>query len=702
MKNRFKKIGSLLAACAVLTSSFTISAFAGSEESAIDSTREYLLREDFSDFKNGVNGSANNRLDQWRIEGGTDWNGNLSDDYLSVVDKDTMKGALKLGGEGFATNGIIRGGRDWTSDKYIHPGETAVIEFDIYADASSKFIFGIHSDKNNWYAEEPAGQSAFMFLKPNDEEVYFFTDQGRNDNTTCTISGVTVKRGEVNHVRAEYALNSDISLKTNDTLTMTVTNSAGTFTGSAKPGYRYSDNNFTVTGIRGINFFKDGADGNVYLDNIEVYKDNVLLEDDFTTLKNGGNGSDNNRLDQWRIEGGTGWNDNLSETFLSITDKGSMKSALRMGGTGFATDGIIRGGRRFGENITAGQSYAVEFDIYADTGAEFSIGQHSVEENSNSEDNACHSYFFHLKPKDKSNDETLWYHSDQSSNVNPTLSIPNVVFKRNEVNHVKIEYTFNEDVSYLTKDAMTITVDNSAGKTSGTVNVNYRFTYNGYTIKPLTGTQGITFFKWKSNPETEIYLDNLKVYRTNVTYTAPTAESKAADSVTVNFGKAVNSVADGKVYIFSNGAKVEATGALSDDKTSYTLSGASLTAGKEYQVVVANGLTAADGSLVKASKLTFAPANGTTTVTKDQTTIDPTADLNVSITAATDKVGKGVIVCVASYEDGGKLAGVKMQKATLTAATKTVKFDKNTIAAADSYKIFVWDAVSGEPICNNL
>lgn len=127
-----------------------------------------------------------------------------------------------------------------------------------------------------------------------------------------------------------------------------------------------------------------------------------------------------------------------------------------------------------------------------------------------------------------------------------------------------------------------------------------------------------------------------------------------------------------------------------------------MTAGKEYKAVIPAGITAEDGTKVKASKLTFVPVNSTTTVAKDQETIDVTADLTVSVTAATDKVGKGATVVVAGYNTLGKLVGAQLKKDTLTATTKTFKFNKNTITAADSYKIFVWDTATFEPLCNNL
>ena len=237
-KQTFKKIGSVFAACAVLASSLSVTAFA--QDTATSSGIDYLINETFDDLKNGGNGGDNDRISKWRIEGGTGgWNGDLGSAEMSVEasvtdNTNTMTNALKLAN----TANIIRGGRGWTEDKYIQPGETLTVEYEIMATETAQFIFNITSEKRGAGIEDSAGDSTIFFIKPDNENIYYYNQTQRDDNSAIAFKNVKFKHNEINKVKAEYKINDQATVGTTDTLTLTVTNSAGTKSETVYPNYR--------------------------------------------------------------------------------------------------------------------------------------------------------------------------------------------------------------------------------------------------------------------------------------------------------------------------------------------------------------------------------------------------------------------------------------------------------------------------------
>ncbi|MDD6484195.1 MAG: hypothetical protein PUF72_06430 [Clostridiales bacterium] len=211
-----------------------------------------LIKDNFDSLNNGDNWNSN-RVDLWRIEGGTDWNGDLSDTELSIEAAVTGKeNVLKLANT--ATDSIIRGGRGWSWDsaEFIQPGETVSFEFDIYAENNSKFMFGIVGGNRNEKCEEYAGNSALFFVK-NDSttDVYCASSQLRDDNGAAKYDGVYFARNAFNHVKIDYTLNEDVSTGTKDIVSITVENdlygtTAGTFNMSSRYDYGKGDSNYPM------------------------------------------------------------------------------------------------------------------------------------------------------------------------------------------------------------------------------------------------------------------------------------------------------------------------------------------------------------------------------------------------------------------------------------------------------------------------
>lgn len=694
--------------------------------------------DDFSDYGYSMDTSENNRKDSWWIESG----GNDDvDDYIrvkSVTDTygNTMEDALAILPTADAAtlkSKNIRGGRGWNST--VGAGETLTVEFDIYAEDDTAFTIGaVSSDED--CVEEHIRSYLFHIDARDTSKVYYHSDQSTNSAPKKEFSGVTFKRNEVNNVKAEYTFNSDVSDGTKDTMKLTVTNSAGTTSATVNPGYRYTAYNDPstapepLTAIKGISFFKWDSGSNVYIDNVRVSSDVVndetyyYIDDDFSVLSNGSNGSDNNRVDQWRIEGGNsdsknGWNTDLSGDYLSLADIGSMTSAIKLTNP---ENGIIRGGRGWNGSVGAGETLTVEFDIYAEKTTNFAIGAVS-EQNSYQAEELMQAYFFCLKPKSGiglfSSESDFYYHKDQSTTSNPTQTYSGIKFMCGEVNHIKIDYTLNEDVSQNNGDTMTLTVTNSkhTGSASATVNPKYRYTAFTQSNPPktLTGIRGISFYKW--DDDSTMYLDNIKVYKSNVSYpsaTVDTADKYDGDSeIKINFSNKMSlfGLRDGdseRITVTCGSENVPVTGSLDASGKVYTLTATNgLKGGCEYTVTIPASVTdnaalpierAVETKFaVKATAAALSAIQDGKTVNLSE--INPDKKVTVAATVPAEMAGQRVSVCIAGYDESGKLVDVKMKN--LRATEKSMNYETK-IAPAQNYKAFLWKAGDLSPIYTDV
>ena len=253
---------------------------------------DYYLNEDFSDFEYVPTNSSNNRKDHWGIESGNNEN---NADYISVetiTDSlgNTMENALRLApteNSSFSSK-AIRGGRRW--DSIVGADETVIIEYDIYAEESVDMCVGLLSPKaltesfNKKYypqnAEDNAGNRILArILAKNDSYSDTSLYYGQTQNPWCPenkyMNGIEFKRNEVNHVRVEYTLGSDLTVNAGDKMVVYVSNSAGeNQRANVTTYYREENENghgAGLCGVSGITFYKWDSKGNAYIDNIKVY-----------------------------------------------------------------------------------------------------------------------------------------------------------------------------------------------------------------------------------------------------------------------------------------------------------------------------------------------------------------------------------------------------------------------------------------------
>lgn len=726
MKKKIRRISSLLAAGAILTSAFSVTSFAatGSEASA-DSSIVTLLEEDFSNFQQGDNWC--DRTQMWRVE---QWNndafGTDANSWASIADtvgSGAMTKALKLSN---GTTDGIRGGRSWTSDKYVMPGETLTFEVDIYADATKsnpRLGFGLVSEYGA-AAPDDYGWSNNLFVVW-DGYIYLTSTQKKISYDFIQASKIEFKNGEVNHIRVDYKINDDMS-NIADTETITVTNSNGTKQYTGNVNRRVSTEDTKLTSAAGISYFKRGDNSDVYIDNIKVYQEKTyqngnytLIKDNFNSLNNGSNWGDNNRVDSWRIEGGkNGWNGDLGTDELSIVgDFGGKTNVLKLANTTVDSNSapMVRGGRGWSsesaEFIQPGETVSIEFDIYAENNSKFMLGIVGGNRSSSCEEDAGNGALFYVK-----NDGTNGVYCARSqfrddSNVE---QYSGVNFARNEFNHVKIDYTLNTDVSMGTNDTVSITVENSTyGTQTATYNPRLRYDYADKTDdKPITSIRGISFFK--AEAASTVYLDNVEVYRSGVTLPATTVDTSKAytdgnSSVSVTFSEPMNEASLANVMVIADAKKAASvmplttTKSLSADKKTYTLTG-NFVEGTTYQLVIPASVKTENGI-----KLTEGEIHNFTATTRP-TTVALTNEYNngnivkVNIAASSADVNKTVYAIIAKYAADGSLDKVEISNSTtLTADTTPVTFNlggnTDDSALRTGWKAFVWTTDKYTPLC---
>lgn len=240
----------------------------------------------------------------------------------------------------------------------------------------------------------------------------------------------------------------------------------------------------------------------------------TLLYDDFASYEYvPTQGATNDGLSNWRIESGN--NEDLNKDSenphviaedLVVNGVKKMDKALHIKGitSGFSSN-VIRGGRLFTDDtiVGAGETVLVEFDVYAfdDTSMEVGLANHTR----GSVEDGLGNNLFALR----AGNDNIFTGSSQSSwvDVNDGNAKTGLTIKKNEVNHVKVEYSFNKDASKF--DTMTITVkDSDDNITSVTKQRNCRNAAMGnsmYAAKGIAISQAVA--------GGDIWIDNLEAYK---------------------------------------------------------------------------------------------------------------------------------------------------------------------------------------------
>lgn len=230
----------------------------------------------------------------------------------------------------------------------------------------------------------------------------------------------------------------------------------------------------------------------------------------------------NNGIDHWRIEGmnnHTGFDQYVKKADLIATDGETvlLDDALtftNLYGEEYASIRIL-GAKVWNDHVGAGDTLVTEFDIYAGTNAQFLVGLVPESKDITEYENTVQSGIFKILEKSENNE----VYSGTNQDHGQVTQYIGAIFKRNEVNHVKVEYTMNDDVSENTKDTVKITITNADGtKTTSTNTTSQRANArNGY--EPyLYGIKGISFLKYpvaneENKANSDVYLDNVKVYK---------------------------------------------------------------------------------------------------------------------------------------------------------------------------------------------
>lgn len=702
---------------------------------------KFDFTDDFSDFSYDMHLGTNNRIDNWWIEQSqsaldvskyirvsdvTDKNGKTLTDALTICP------ATDLGNDSVPSSKKIRGGRKRGCKAVA--GDTVTIEFDIYADKGASFGMALRTEDE--YNVEDNFSSVFFAIRPDSDtsvaETSRFSSSGvyhsHNQNPGIypqngnIYSGITFVPDEVNHVKAEYTL-TDSAEDTKDNITLTVSNSAGenqTVTKQLK--FRQSNGGATkLNDIIGVSFQKETADGYVYIDNFSMsstVSEYYLIKDDFSAgaglwLKQGMNGISE---DKW-----------LEVADLKDKDGNVLLSDALHIGEYINNDEVSWGrvARTWANPIEPGESFTIEFDVYADDNTRLSLGLVPHDRTDTMQPYCYVMHFWSEKALDGADKNKLYYGKNQKGdNVSKSSAYSGITFVRNEVNHIKIDFDWNSSIADKTKDTVTLTVSNSAGENqTATQEVSFRDTkatslipykteqIDGY----LSGVKGINFYKARdsaSKTSGNAWIDNMKVYRKNVTVPKAviSAENiKAGDNtVTVSFTKAMTEAGVSAVAVSENGSAMDITKTLNSDGTLLTLTAPNgFKAGKEYIVSVPKEVYDLSGiSIESAVSKSFVPIsevslieltqNGTAVDIKN---IDSTKEITVNATGATKAVGSNAIICIAGYDSGNHLTDVRFTRVTVTDKTNVFK---TSISDAETYKVFFWDFSSFEPFCASL
>lgn len=693
------------------------------------------FKEDFSDFTLEYDTEINNRINSWWIEAQdnsdvkkyvwtetvTDGLGNTMTDALCLAPTADKSG-----------NKQMRGGRGWT--QYVQPGETLTVEMDIMAETGADFAIGMANESTD-KVEDGLGYALFRLNTESssydESKLYYGAAQNIWTPSSYTIGDLQFVRGEVNHIRIDYTMNTDVSNGTADSMKVTLSNSAGdNQTKTVKTGYRSTGDNqpAPLTAIKGLTIIKFDSAAKVYLDNINVYLNETetaaekyyYLQEDFASYENAAN--DKGEPYKWRIETqdneATGKNGEAYR-FLEDFENDSgdyLDSALKLGPTkdiefynNNAKD--IRGGVGWeGEIISAGytgyllgywrNNYAAiaEMDIVPESDTNLDImfytDKDSIPEHSRI------ASMFHIK------DGKVYTHGTSGNADSGLDEMTDLTLKIGEVNHFKVQYVIHPNSgSVKIDDQVILTLSNSAGESQQHVDKYV----NNKAADGFTAFKGIGLHKYDTT--STIYIDNIEVYRENVT--KPTAaisntDINEGDSITVTFDKAM--CADTMKYITvkkADGTNIDYIGRLSDDGKTYTIA-ADLKGGTEYILNVPENVKDKSGvTLANKAEARFMPVtlNSRLTVTCDGDELSAADKISagdeviVNVSASNDKNLQTVLVILAGYDESGKMMSMNSTKVTVTKATKPVTMRAGD---GDNYKVFMWESFDGKPLCANL
>lgn len=736
-KETIKKIGSLFAACAVLASSLSITAFA-ENETETESNLEYLLQDDFSNYTFvNTEGGANDGLSNWRIE----YNDNKPcSDFISVEDKGTMTGALKIAG---GATKEIRAGRYFKDKTVIGAGETFITEFDIYVESGADVSVGPAAITRST-VEDGAGPN---FLRTqnydgaSEETIYYGKTQNLDAGRT-EYSDIVFKRNEVNHIKVEYTLNKDLSTDSGDKMKFTITNSANEGkpqTQTVTTYWRKSSHQYgaTVIGVNGLAFdrYTNGGKattGDVWLDNVKVYREvtdpttHYWLNEDFSNVTFV-TANDSAKLRDWRVENNSNQNTNPTYALVEdcvINENTLLTDTLHLKDTSewTAAEKRQRGGIGWDGAIASGTTFTVELDLVATDDADIAL---CLADKSAVTEQAGNTMLFRTANGDaNSASNRIWYGSTQnlytgSGNtwkVNGTSGTQALEFKRNEVNHIKVVYEINSDTSEEKTDIAQLFLTNSANEgkvqTGARIQLNRRATGNGVMLQ--NGVAGICFYK--NTAAGEVYIDNLKVYRTNVTRPTVvssdvTAAAEGSSNITVTFDQPMLEDAMNYINVSQNGDGIVTGRSLSEDGLTCTIT-ANYTAGTKATLTVPTTVANAEGiGLAETYETTFLPKTLNTKVIvsksnwssanhylyADLSSVEEGNIVNPFITCSYELDGKTFIVCLAGYDADGNIKSVELKERTAS-QQQTQGWMTAGEGTKGCYKLFIWDKNSGEPI----
>lgn len=245
---------------------------------------QYYLQDDFSDGYGKWQTNSNKPLTE-------DWF--TTKDYTNedtgdvILNKAMYIGSNDAGDDPQNNSAYGRIYKIFDDDKIIGADEKFTIEFDIVVDDFTDMSLNLIAGDQTEALSSAYSRIIYMMTKAsasanskNVTDVFHSTSQTASSAGAFAnrYNGVTLTRNEKNHVKIDYAVNSDLSADTKDNITVTVENSSGTTSASAELDFRKSsDNAPKLNGIKGILFDKirnpsTGNSGEMYIDNVEVYK----------------------------------------------------------------------------------------------------------------------------------------------------------------------------------------------------------------------------------------------------------------------------------------------------------------------------------------------------------------------------------------------------------------------------------------------
>lgn len=242
----------------------------------------------------------------------------------------------------------------------------------------------------------------------------------------------------------------------------------------------------------------------------------MLLEDDFSNFEWKPTDNTNNGVDYWRIESGN--NENLNKDpenpyvlveDLEVNGVKKMDKALHIkqtDGAGFSAS-MIRGGRLFKDNtiISAGETVYVEFDAYALDDTLLDVGL--VNNTRGMVEDGIGNSIFALRP----NNTSVYKGYTQNAYVDTgadTYKIGDLTFEKGEVQHVKVEYTFNKKSTTGTADTMTVSVTKEGKTKTVTTTTNYR---DSSQPSAMYAAKGISIGQCTTGGD--IWIDNITAYK---------------------------------------------------------------------------------------------------------------------------------------------------------------------------------------------